>query len=82
MNLDTPVVCPWCLRAGKLDDGTLGYCSVCFNCGMPAIVDDNAIGGLRKPTRREHEELAANPMVIAAMAAWFKATGREVPDDG
>lgn len=75
--------CPWCLLTtnaitGFDDDGgpDHGSVSVCEQCVMPSVVDDDAIGGLRKPTRREHELLAADRRVVTVMAALLKAQGR------
>jgi len=81
--------CPWCLYVTNTmtyvgeepGDGPAVDISICAECGMPAIIDDEAIGGLRRPSDIEHVELAANRLVIAMMAAWFEATGRPLPED-
>jgi len=85
---DRIATCPWCLYVTDaitdvLGDDTPdeGDCSLCIQCGMPSMIDDDAIGGLRKPTRREHEWLGADPMVLAAMATWFKMKGQTPPED-
>lgn len=73
--IDQTRTCPWCLYTS--DAGAAeAEINVCTECAVPSIVDDDAIGGLRKPTRREHETLAADRTVVAMIATILTAKDR------
>lgn len=62
-----------CLKCGKLLDGCSaveneakpkkGDFSICIKCGNIAVFDNDL--KLRKPTKKEHEEISANETIMA-----------------
>jgi hypothetical protein len=52
-----------------------GDYSICWRCGTVLIFDDTRSQGVRRPTRDERNEIAADPDIQEALAAWRVSEG-------
>lgn len=75
--------CPFCgathnmaSNATRTEEGPIqprnGDLTLCINCGEWAFFDQNAKGGLRKPTDAEYRRIAASPHSRLAREAWIE----------
>jgi hypothetical protein len=77
-SLDWPTICPHCgqhhdatthmLGSGAVpDDGDI---SLCFSCGAFCVFDNEAYGGMRKPTKKEQRIILRDTKMQKLLIAW------------
>jgi hypothetical protein len=76
-SVEWPTICPFCgqhhdaaspLRGDHVpDDGDVSFC---FGCGAFCVFDDNAYGGLRKPTKKEQRGFDRDKRLQEMTGAW------------